>query len=75
MERKLVHDDENVFGYSSEIAEEVKEVLATIDDEEVAEPFIDLLEQLEQYDYELVYVRYEVMDGSYEVNRLIEEIK
>lgn len=71
MERKLFFDDETIIGYSDDIVDEIIENDPAAAEED--ESIVDLIADLRTYDWELVKCSYEIMDGSWNVRRLIEE--
>lgn len=68
MRGEIIHDDENIIGYSWDIADEVREEMENMDEDD-RELFQDLVDQLEEHDG-LVFVSYHPM-GAYIVEDLI----
>ena len=71
MTRKLFYDDEDIIGYSDDIIADIEENIEGMDEDE-REIFDELIEELKQYDWDLVKVSYHQM-GAYVVRKLVEE--
>lgn len=71
MTRKLFYDDEDIIGYSDDIIADIEENIEGMDEDE-REIFDELIEELKQYDWDLVKVSYHPM-GAYVVRKLVEE--
>ena len=74
--KNIIYDNwENIIGYNEDIIENVKEEIKKQLEEENYEnikELSELLEDLSNYDYELVKVSYHPM-GTYKITKLIEE--
>lgn len=74
--KNIIYDNwENIIGYNEDIIENVKEEIKKQLEEENYEnikELSELLEDLSNYDYELVKVSYHPM-GAYKITKLIEE--
>ena len=67
MERNIIYDDENIIGYSDDIAEDIRTYCEPEDELQ-----IDLANSLDELDHELVRCVYHPM-GAYAIYRLNEE--